>query len=89
MQRTFFVAPTPQGQRRRILAVYLDPANFKNIGDGHTIATPDWAEFSPRRRMLRRGEHSNVGLRVFHNMQGNRNGARMAPFLKSKRENSV
>jgi hypothetical protein len=25
-------------QRRKILAVYLDPANFKNVGDGHTIA---------------------------------------------------
>ena len=33
-----FVFPTMQGQRRRILAVYLDPSNFKNIGDGHTIA---------------------------------------------------
>ena len=33
-----FVAPTIQGQRRRIVAVYLDPANFKDIGDGHTIA---------------------------------------------------
>lgn len=33
-----FVAPETQGQRRRIVAVYLDPANFKNIGDGHTIA---------------------------------------------------
>src|SRR5713226_4293839 len=32
------VAPTTQGQRRKILAVYLDPSNFKNIGDGHTIA---------------------------------------------------
>ena len=30
--------PTTQGERRKILAVYLDPANFKNIGDGHTIA---------------------------------------------------
>jgi len=27
-----------QGQRRKIVAVYLDPSNFKNIGDGHTIA---------------------------------------------------
>jgi hypothetical protein len=35
---TRFVVPTTQGQRRRIVAVYLDPANFKNIGDGHTIA---------------------------------------------------
>ena len=33
-----FVLPQIQGQRRRILAVYLDPSNFKNIGDGHTIA---------------------------------------------------
>ena len=34
-----FVAPqTDKGDRRRIVAVYLDPANFKNIGDGHTIA---------------------------------------------------
>ena len=33
-----FVAPQFQGNRRRIVAVYLDPSNFKNIGDGHTIA---------------------------------------------------
>jgi hypothetical protein len=33
-----FVEPTTQGQRRKIVAVYLDPSNFKNIGDGHTIA---------------------------------------------------
>jgi len=32
------VAAETQGQRRRIVAVYLDPANFKNVGDGHTIA---------------------------------------------------
>ena len=32
------VAPQTQGQRRRIVAAYLDPSNFKNIGDGHTIA---------------------------------------------------
>ncbi len=25
-------------QQRKIVAVYLDPDNFKNIGDGHTIA---------------------------------------------------
>ena len=28
-----FVLPQIQGQRRRILAVYLDPSNFKNIGN--------------------------------------------------------
>ena len=32
------VQPLLQGQRRKILAVYLDPSNFKDIGDGHTIA---------------------------------------------------
>jgi hypothetical protein len=30
--------PQTQGQRRKIVAFCLDPANFKNIGDGHTIA---------------------------------------------------
>lgn len=33
-----FIAPRFQQNRRRIVAVYLDPSNFKNIGDGHTIA---------------------------------------------------
>jgi hypothetical protein len=33
-----FVKPEDEGQRRRIIAAYLDPANFKDIGDGHTIA---------------------------------------------------
>ena len=33
-----FVKPKYQGERRQIIRVYLDPANFKNIGDGHTIA---------------------------------------------------
>jgi hypothetical protein len=32
------VLPQIQGQRRRIQVVYLDPSNFKDIGDGHTIA---------------------------------------------------
>lgn len=32
-----FVKPLLEGQRRRIVACYLDPANFKQIGDGHTI----------------------------------------------------
>ena len=26
------------GERNNIVLVYLDPSNFKNIGDGHTIA---------------------------------------------------
>jgi hypothetical protein len=33
-----FIKPDENGQRRRIVAAYLDPANFKDIGDGHTIA---------------------------------------------------
>ena len=33
-----FLAPNEQGQRRRVVAAYLDPSNFKDIGDGHTIA---------------------------------------------------
>jgi hypothetical protein len=33
-----FVAPRFQQNQRRIVAVYLDPSNFRNIGDGHTIA---------------------------------------------------
>lgn len=33
-----FVVPTVQGQRRRIIAVYLDPVNFNRTGVGHTIA---------------------------------------------------
>jgi hypothetical protein len=33
-----FILATVQGQRRRIVAVCLDPSNFKNTGAGHTIA---------------------------------------------------
>lgn len=33
-----FIKPRQDGQRRRIVACYLDPANFKQTGDGHTIA---------------------------------------------------
>lgn len=33
-----FIKPDENGQRRRIVAAYLDPANYKDIGDGHTIA---------------------------------------------------
>jgi hypothetical protein len=33
-----FIKPGENGQRRRIVAAYLDPSNFKEIGDGHTIA---------------------------------------------------
>ncbi len=33
-----FVAQQTDRGNRRIVAAYLDPINFKNIGDGHTIA---------------------------------------------------
>jgi hypothetical protein len=33
-----FVTPQMGGKRRKIVVVYLDPANFRDIGDGHTIA---------------------------------------------------
>jgi hypothetical protein len=42
-----FVAPVIGGQRRKIVAVYLDPSNFRNIGDGHTIADQINEVFSP------------------------------------------
>jgi hypothetical protein len=34
------VAPQTQGQRRKIVAVYLDPANFKNRRAARRIARP-------------------------------------------------
>jgi hypothetical protein len=34
-----FVLPLVNGQRRKILAVYLDPSNFSDRGDGSTIAS--------------------------------------------------
>ena len=33
-----FIKPELQEHRRNISVIYLDPANFKDIGDGHTIA---------------------------------------------------
>jgi hypothetical protein len=42
-----FVDQQTQGQRRKIVATYLDPSNFKNIGDGHTIADQINEVFEP------------------------------------------
>jgi hypothetical protein len=42
-----FVKPLYQGQQRRVCAVFLDPSNFKDIGDGHTIADQLQDQFSP------------------------------------------
>ncbi len=33
-----FLSPTIGGQRRRVVAVYLDPSNFKHIGTGPSVA---------------------------------------------------
>lgn len=41
------VAPPFQGQRRKIVAVYLDPSNFRHTGDGHTIADQINEVFEP------------------------------------------
>ena len=45
--------PTDTGERRRIVAAYLDPANFKEIGDGHTIADQINEVFEPWDIVLR------------------------------------
>src|SRR5215469_6409811 len=41
------VAPKTQRQRRKIVAVYLGPSNFKHIGDRHTIADQINEAFAP------------------------------------------
>ena len=41
------VAPPFQGQRRKIVAVYLDPSNFRYNGDGHSIANQINEVFEP------------------------------------------
>ena len=41
------MAPPFQGQRRKIVAVYLDPSNFRHTGDGHTIADQINEVFEP------------------------------------------
>lgn len=42
-----FIKPDEMGNRRRIVVCYLDPSNFKNIGDGHTIADQINEVFEP------------------------------------------
>jgi hypothetical protein len=42
-----YVKPIDGGQRSRIIAAYLDPANFRDIGDGHTIADQINEVFEP------------------------------------------
>jgi len=55
------VAPQTQGQRRKIVAVYLDPSNFKNIGDGHTIADQINEVLDARREKARGRVESSRG----------------------------
>lgn len=42
-----FIKPDENGQRRRIVAAFLDPSNFKDIGDGHTVADQINEVFEP------------------------------------------
>jgi hypothetical protein len=56
-----FLAPNEQGQRRRIVAAYLDPANFKDIGDGHTIADQINEVFEPWDVVCERASNDRLG----------------------------
>jgi hypothetical protein len=56
-----FIAPTPGGQRRRIVAAYLDPANFKEIGDGHTIADQINEVLAPWEVVCERASNDRLG----------------------------
>jgi hypothetical protein len=49
------------GQRRRIVAAYLDPANFKEIGDGHTIADQINEVFEPWEITCERASNDRLG----------------------------
>jgi hypothetical protein len=58
-----FVKPgaDENGQRRRIVAAYLDPANFKDIGDGHTIADQINEVFEPWEIACQRASNDRLG----------------------------
>jgi hypothetical protein len=56
-----FVSPDDNGQRRRIVAAYLDPANFKEIGDGHTIADQINEVFEPWDIVCERASNDRLG----------------------------
>jgi hypothetical protein len=53
--------PDEHGQRRRIVAAYLDPANFKEIGDGHTIADQINEVFEPWDIVCERASNDRLG----------------------------
>jgi Terminase large subunit, T4likevirus-type, N-terminal len=56
-----FIRPDENGQRRRIVAAYLDPANFKDIGDGHTIADQINEVFDPWEITCERASNDRLG----------------------------
>ena len=56
-----FIRPDENGQRRRIVAAYLDPANFKEIGDGHTIADQINEVFDPWEIACERASNDRLG----------------------------
>ena len=56
-----FIRPDETGQRRRIVAAYLDPANFKEIGDGHTIADQINEVFDPWEIVCERASNDRLG----------------------------
>ncbi len=57
-----FVQPDAHdGQRRRIVAAYLDPANFKDIGDGHTIADQINEVLEPWEIVCERASNDRMG----------------------------
>ena len=56
-----FIRPDENGQRRRIVAAYLDPANFKDIGDGHTIADQINEVFDPWEIACERASNDRLG----------------------------
>ncbi len=56
-----FIKPDENGQRRRIVAAYLDPANFKDIGDGHTIADQLNEVFDPWEITCERASNDRLG----------------------------
>ena len=56
-----FIKPDENGQRRRIVAAYLDPANFKDIGDGHTIADQINEVFDPWEITCERASNDRLG----------------------------
>lgn len=56
-----FIKPLKDGQRRRIVAAYLDPANFKEIGDGHTIADQINEVLTPWEVSCERASNDRIG----------------------------